>query len=220
MFVKLEDTIKGFKGIVAGEYDDLPESAFYMVGTIEEAVGKGAQDGGRGGLSPMADKLQFELVSPEKLLLSEQVGMVVVPGTEGNFGVLPGHALFISTVRPGVIDVYEDGLPTISERIFVAGGFAEVTPERCTVLADEAVPLSALDRAALESRERARSRARPRGLTDQVAALADDEREDAVGRARHGRAPARGGAGEARCAGRGGPLRPPALRAARARPRP
>ncbi len=82
----------------------------------------------------MADKLQFELVSPEKLLLSEPVGMVIVPGTEGNFGVLPGHALFISTVRPGVIDVYED--KTVSERIFVSGGFAEVTPERCTVLAD------------------------------------------------------------------------------------
>jgi F-type H+-transporting ATPase subunit epsilon len=62
----------------------------------------------------MADKLQFELVSPEKLLLSEPVGMVIVPGTEGNFGVLPGHALFISTVRPGVIDVYED--KTVSER--------------------------------------------------------------------------------------------------------
>src|SRR6185437_3451717 len=57
---------------------------------------------------PMADKLQFELVSPEKLLLSEAVGMVVVPGGEGDFGVLPGQALFISTVRPGVISVYED----------------------------------------------------------------------------------------------------------------
>ena len=68
----------------------------------------------------MADKVQFELVSPEKLLLSEAVDMVVVPGTEGNFGVLPGHALFISTVRPGVIDVYED--KNISERIFVSGG--------------------------------------------------------------------------------------------------
>ena len=106
VFVKLEDTIKGFKGIVAGEYDDLPESAFYMVGTIEEAVEKAQQDGGRGGVRPMADKVQFELVSPEKLLLSEPVDMVVVPGTEGNFGVLPGHALLISTVRPGMIDVY------------------------------------------------------------------------------------------------------------------
>ena len=61
VFVKLEDTIKGFKGIVAGEYDDLPEAAFYMVGTIEEAVEKGQEDGGRGGLS-MADQVPFELV--------------------------------------------------------------------------------------------------------------------------------------------------------------
>jgi len=98
----------------------------------------------------MADKVQFELVSPEKLLLSEAVAMVVVPGGEGNFGVLPGHSLLISTVRPGIIDVYSDEQTQISERIFVSGGFAEVTPERCTVLADEALPLSALDRAAAE----------------------------------------------------------------------
>ncbi len=96
----------------------------------------------------MAEKLQFELVSPEKLLLSETVEMVVVPGGEGTFGVLPGHALLISTVRPGVIDVYDNN--AVSERIFVAGGFAEVTPERCTVLADEAVPLSSLDRAEID----------------------------------------------------------------------
>ena len=107
----------------------------------------------------MADKLQFELVSPEKLLLSQPVGMVVVPGSEGNFGVLPGHALFISTVRPGIIDVYENGMPAISERIFVSGGFAEVTPERCTVLADEAVPVASLDRAAIEAEIRARESA-------------------------------------------------------------
>jgi F-type H+-transporting ATPase subunit epsilon len=109
--------------------------------------------------------LHFELVAPEKLLLSEQVGMVVVPGSEGNFGVLPGHALFISTVRPGVIDVYEEGETNPSERIFISGGFAEVTPERCTVLADEAVPVSALDRGAIE--------AEARGLESTVAGLRD-----------------------------------------------
>ena len=102
----------------------------------------------------MADKLQFELVSPEKLLLSEAVAMVVVPGGEGNFGVLPGHSLLISTVRPGVIDVYGDEPTRVSERIFVAGGFAEVTPERCTVLADEAVPLSSLDRGDLDEQQK------------------------------------------------------------------
>lgn len=98
------------------------------------------------------DRIELELVSPERLLLSEPVDMVVVPGTEGNFGVLPGHAPLISTVRPGVIDVHDGG--KIRERIFVSGGFAEVTPERCTVLADEAIPVGDLDRAAVEIRVR------------------------------------------------------------------
>jgi F-type H+-transporting ATPase subunit epsilon len=97
----------------------------------------------------MADQVNFELVSPEKILLSEPVDMVVVPGVEGNFGVLPGHAPLISAIRPGTIDVYSGS--TIAERIFVAGGFAEVTNTRCTVLADEASRLSALDRVAIES---------------------------------------------------------------------
>jgi F-type H+-transporting ATPase subunit epsilon len=129
----------------------------------------------------MADKLQFELVSPEKLMLSEPVGMVVVPGTEGNFGVLPGHALFISTVRPGVIDVYED--KTISERIFVSGGFAEVTPERCTVLADDAVPVSSLDRTAIEAEAKTLD-STIAGLKEQAGRLSAAEREDVLVRLR------------------------------------
>ena len=96
----------------------------------------------------MAEKFQFELVSPERLLLSEPVDIVVVPGGDGNFGVLAGHSLLISTVRPGVIDVYEG--QAVTQRIFVAGGFAEVTPERCTVLADEAVPVEDLEVAGVE----------------------------------------------------------------------
>ena len=93
--------------------------------------------------------VQFELVTPEQLLVSRDVDMVVVPGTEGNFGVLPGHSPLISTIRPGTIDIYEGN--TIAERIFIAGGLAEVTPERCTVLADEAMPPDSLDRSQLES---------------------------------------------------------------------
>lgn len=96
----------------------------------------------------MADKVEFELVSPEKLLFSQPVDMVVVPGGEGNFGVLAGHAPMITTVRPGVIDVYEGD--RVTDRIFVAGGFAEVTELRCTVLAEEAVTVANLDRGALE----------------------------------------------------------------------
>ena len=88
----------------------------------------------------MADNaVQFELVSPEKLLLSEEVEMVVIPGAEGDFGVLPGHTPVISTVRPGIIHIFEGG--SVKTRIFIAGGFAEVTAERCTVLAEEAIPL-------------------------------------------------------------------------------
>jgi F-type H+-transporting ATPase subunit epsilon len=96
----------------------------------------------------MAEKVKFELVSPEKILLSEAVEMVVIPGAEGNFGVLPGHAPLISSVRPGTIEVYEGN--NVAERIFIAGGFAEVTPERCTVLADEAVTVSSLDKGAVD----------------------------------------------------------------------
>jgi F-type H+-transporting ATPase subunit epsilon len=99
----------------------------------------------------MPDKLQFELVSPERLLISREVGMVVVPGAEGDFGVLPEHAPLISTVRPGVIDVYDDG-QAVSDRIFVSGGFAEVTGERCTVLAEEAVPVKDINQAEVQRR--------------------------------------------------------------------
>jgi F-type H+-transporting ATPase subunit epsilon len=98
--------------------------------------------------------LQFELVSPEKLLVSKAVAMVTVPGGEGDYGVLPGHAPMITTVKPGVIDVYEQDGVAISERIFVAGGFAEVTGERCTVLAEEAVPVAELDAAKLDEQVR------------------------------------------------------------------
>jgi F-type H+-transporting ATPase subunit epsilon len=97
----------------------------------------------------MADRVQFELVTPERLLLSEMVEMVVVPGTEGNFGVLPGHAPLISSIRPGTIDIYEG--QTITRRIFVVSGIAEVTPELCTVLADEAMAPEEVDRGAIEA---------------------------------------------------------------------
>lgn len=125
----------------------------------------------------MADKVQFELVSPEKLLLSEAVDMVVVPGSEGNFGVLPGHSLLISTVRPGVIDVYEGS--EISERIFVSGGFAEVTPERCTVLANEALPLSSLEAGAIEANMRTLEGALA-NLRDRAGRQSGEEREEAL----------------------------------------
>lgn len=97
----------------------------------------------------MAEKLRFELVSPERLLLSEEVEMVVVPGVEGDFGALPRHAPFLSMVRPGIIEVYNGR--QVTSRLFVAGGYAEVTPERCTVLADVAMALGEIDRGNVEA---------------------------------------------------------------------
>ncbi len=118
----------------------------------------------------MADNVDFELVSPERLLLSVAVEMVVVPGTEGDFGVLAGHAPMITGVRTGVISTYDGG--SIDKRIFVAGGFAEVTPERCTVLAEEAVLLDDADRAAAQTRLKA-------GEDELSLADTDDERDAA-----------------------------------------
>ena len=95
----------------------------------------------------MAELLKFELVSPERHLMSAEVEQVTVPGTEGEFTVLARHAPLLSTVRPGVLAVVQDG--GSEERIFVRGGFAEVNPEGLTVLAEEAIPMSDLDRDAL-----------------------------------------------------------------------
>lgn len=114
----------------------------------------------------MADKIKFELVAPERLLIDEPVDMVVVPGVEGDFGVLARHAPLIAAVRPGVINVHNEG--AVSERIFVGGGFAEVTGERCTVLADEAVPVAEIDRAATEKAIA--------DLTEQLSVADPDER--------------------------------------------
>lgn len=100
----------------------------------------------------MADKVAFELVSPEKLLFSGEVDMVVLPAEDGDMGVLPGHSPVIATIRPGTICIYSGA--TIQQRLFVAGGFVEVTQERCTVLADTATPIEDIDTADAETRVR------------------------------------------------------------------
>ncbi len=94
------------------------------------------------------ETIPFTLVSPEKILLDQNVSMVVIPGLDGDIGILPGHAPLLSLLRPGVITVYEEA--KILVRIFVDGGFSEVTPERCVALVTEGVPLEALDKASLE----------------------------------------------------------------------
>lgn len=97
----------------------------------------------------MANKISFDLVSPEKLLLSAQADMVTVPGTEGYMGVMAGHAPIVTTLRAGMIDVNADGR---DDRYFIRGGFAEIGPAKITVLAEEAVPMTELDLAVLDQR--------------------------------------------------------------------
>ncbi len=89
----------------------------------------------------MAETISFDLVSPERLLLSTVAEMVTVPGTDGYMGVMAGHMPLISTLRPGVIDVFKDGKDT---KYFIRGGFAEVNAEKITVLAEEAIPMAEL----------------------------------------------------------------------------
>ena len=96
----------------------------------------------------MAEKIHFELVSPEKLVMSADVDMVVVPGNDGDFGVLSKHAPVVSTLRTGLLQVHQDG--EVSD-ILLYGGFAEVNPKGLTVLAEEATPLKDVNRAALEA---------------------------------------------------------------------
>ena len=96
----------------------------------------------------MAETLHFSLVSPERELFSGAVDQVDAPGVEGEFGVLPKHAPFMTVLKPGVVRIYEGGQVT---PVFVRGGFADVTPSGLTILAEEAVRLADVDAAELES---------------------------------------------------------------------
>jgi F-type H+-transporting ATPase subunit epsilon len=101
----------------------------------------------------MVDKISFDVVSPERLLISDEADMVTVPGSEGDFGVLAGHMPLISTLRPGVIDI-KGGVVSGDTRFFVLGGFAEVNPTKLTILAEDATPMASIDAVALEQRIR------------------------------------------------------------------
>lgn len=121
----------------------------------------------------MADKIAFELVSPERLLVSEDVDMVVVPGAEGDFAVLPGHMPIISSLRPGALEIYEGN--NARDRYFVAGGFAEVSMDRLTVLAEEAIALAELDRATLEKQIQNAEEDIRDAKTDEIRARAQEQ---------------------------------------------
>lgn len=119
----------------------------------------------------MTDKIIFELVSPERLLLSEEADIVSLPGAEGYMGVMAGHMPLISTLKPGIIDV--KGGTNGNTRYFVSAGFAEVNPTKLTVLAEEALPMSELDPSTLDQRIKNASE-------DIMLAKTDDERARAV----------------------------------------
>jgi F-type H+-transporting ATPase subunit epsilon len=87
--------------------------------------------------------IALEILSPEKLLLARDVDMVVIPGTEGDLGILPGHSKLITGLRGGLVDIYEKNV--ITDRFFVSGGFAEITESRCAVLADDIIRQSDLN---------------------------------------------------------------------------
>lgn len=96
----------------------------------------------------MAETFKFELVSPERVLVSADVAEVIVPGSEGEFTVLPRHAPVIAMLRPGILRI--PGMDGEMSQIYVRGGLAEVGPDRLTVLAEQAIPARAVDRALIE----------------------------------------------------------------------
>jgi F-type H+-transporting ATPase subunit epsilon len=98
----------------------------------------------------MAEPYKFELVSPERLLISEQVESVVIPGTEGEMTVMANHAPVMTTVKPGVVTVKP--VSGAEQRYVVFGGFADILPEGCTLLAESAVAVKDIDRADLARR--------------------------------------------------------------------
>ena len=94
-------------------------------------------------------KINFDLVSPEKLIFNDDVGMIIVPGKDGDIGVLPGHSKVLSSLRPGRIMIYGED-KNLLKSFFVVGGFVEINPEKCIVLAEEVEELSVLEKSTIE----------------------------------------------------------------------
>ena len=93
--------------------------------------------------------ISFDLVSPENLIFNDEVGMIIVPGKDCDFGVLPGHSKVMSSLRPGRVMVYGEG-KNLLKAFFVSGGFAEVNPEKCIVLAESVDEINQLEKATIE----------------------------------------------------------------------
>ena len=94
-------------------------------------------------------KISFDLVSPENLIFNDEVGMIIVPGKDGDIGVLPGHSKLLSSLRPGRVMVYGED-KNLLKSFFVSGGFAEVNPEKCIVLAESVDEINSLDKSLIE----------------------------------------------------------------------
>tara|TARA_B100000029_G_C17547604_1_gene948994 strand:- start:1410 stop:1808 length:399 start_codon:yes stop_codon:yes gene_type:complete len=94
-------------------------------------------------------KISFDLVSPEKLIFNDEVGMIIVPGKDGDLGVLPGHSKLMSSLRPGRVMVYGED-KNLLKSFFVSGGFAEVNPEKCIVLGESVDEINTLDKNKIE----------------------------------------------------------------------
>jgi len=93
--------------------------------------------------------ISFDLVAPEKLLFKDEVGMIIVPGKDGDIGVLPGHSKILSSLRSGRVMVY-DVEKNLMKSFFVTGGFVEINPEKCIVLAEEVNEIDTLDKSSIE----------------------------------------------------------------------
>ena len=93
--------------------------------------------------------ISFDLVSPENLVFNDEVGTIIVPGKDGDLGILPGHSKVMSSLRPGRVIVYSEDKNLIKS-FFVSGGFAEINPEKCIVLAESVVELNSLDKSSIE----------------------------------------------------------------------
>ena len=94
--------------------------------------------------------ISFDLVSPEHLIFNEEVGMIIIPGKDGDFGVLPGHSKLMSSLRPGRIMIYSED-KNLLKSFFVSGGFAEVNPEKCIILAESVDDMSTLDKSIIQN---------------------------------------------------------------------
>ena len=101
----------------------------------------------------MESTISFDLVSPEQLVFNDKAGMIIVPATEGDIGVLPGHTKFLSSLRPGRVMVFGEDKHLL-QSFFVSGGFVEINPEKCIVLAEEVEEMNALDKVTIEQQAR------------------------------------------------------------------